>query len=275
MSEYKRRIALGGLLVVALTVGLAFELNSVPGGTTIGTSLSSSSSTQTSTTKAEMMVGANASTVASNGLQLSTFINATDIRVGQKLNISVSVFNTLPTPNGFFPQRSFAYSAPGEAGNWTFYGVPVATWPECTSQFPFNWPLPISVVVLNGNYTAQQLSSIANTSFSIGGCGPASPTIPKYTFEPNSDLINITAQFDSGVGVRPLGQFQLASHFTVSGYWNLTGLAATNTSICEPAVLHACELPASTPFAPGVYTIGVADEWGQVNVLHFQVNGSG
>src|SRR5438445_5787597 len=212
--------------------------------------------------------------VASNGLRLSTLVNATDIIVGQKLNISVSVFNTLPTASGFFPQRSFEYSAPREVGNWTFYGIPVASWPICTSQFPFNWPLPISVVILNGNYTAQELPSIANTSFPIP-CGSTAGIIPEWTFEPNSNLINVTYFADGGVGYRTLGLFRLATSFTASGYWNLSGLAVNKTSVCEPAVLDRCGLPTSTPFAPGVYTIGVADEWGQFNLLHFKVSGPG
>jgi hypothetical protein len=237
--------------------------------------ISSTSSTQTSVSKAETIAGVNTSTVASDGLRLSTFINATDLTVGQNLNVSISLFNTLPTSNAL--EQGGSAGAP--PGNWTFYGVPVATWPECTpNQFSFGWQFPIEVLILNGNYTAQELSSASNASLFGGPCNAGSGTaFPTYTFESSSDLINITYFASGGAGFGQVGLFRSASHLTVGGYWSLTSLAeqANGTDICEPAVLNVCTLPASTQFAPGVYTVGVTDEWGQFNVLHFQVNGSG
>lgn len=213
-------------------------------------------------------------TIAPDGLQLSASINATHLAVGQELNISVSLFNTLPTTNAFFPQQSFDYSAPGAVvGNWTFYGIPVSTWADCSSPYDVDWPQPIEVVVLSGNYTAQELPSTPNTTapFTCGVGGAA----PEFTFEPNNNIINMTGFFSGGVGSSTLGQFQLASHFTATGYWNVTSLAENNPDTCVPAVPNHCSPPQSTPFAPGVYTIGVSDEWGQYDVLHFQVSGSG
>jgi hypothetical protein len=274
---YSRR-TVAAALVVGLLIGagttyaLAGPLLSRT-TTTTTTALPAVTSTST-TTVTNSQTSQAVATVASSGLRLSTFVNATDIIVGQRLNISVSVFNTLPTANAFFPQRSFEYSDPGEVGNWTFYGIPVATWPECSNRFPFSWPMPIDVVVLNGNYTAQELPAMPNTT-SAYTCGITSPAIPSYTFEPNSDIINMTVLFDGGAGNRPMGLFQLSSNFTIGGYWDLASASENNPSICEPAVLNLCAPPPSTPFAPGVYTIGVSDEWGQYDVLHFQVSGSG
>jgi hypothetical protein len=268
MSEYKGRIALVGVVIIVLTVGVAFELNSAfPGVATTGLS---SSSSQTSA-KTEVTRAANTSTIASNGLRLSTSINATDLMVGQNLNISISLFNTLPVAN--------ALEQGNPPGNWTFYGVPVVTWPECSllpHEIHFGWRFPIEVLVLNGNYTAQQLPSLANASLPAYPCsaGVNTVAIPIYTFEPNSDIINITYFADGGVGLQPVGLFQSASHFTLGGYWNLTSLAeqANGSYISEPALCQLCGVPSSTPFAPGVYTVGVVDEWGQYDVLHFQVS---
>jgi hypothetical protein len=260
---YSRR-TVAAALVVGLLIGAAATY-ALAGSSLDRTTTRTVTNSQTSQAVA---------TVASSGLRLSTFVNATDIIVGQRLNISVSVFNTLPTASAFFPQRSFEYSDPGEVGNWTFYGIPVATWPECSNRFPFSWPMPIDVVVLDGNYTAQELPSMANTT-SQYTCGITSPAIPSYAFEPNSDIINMTVFFDGGAGSRPMGLFQLSSNFTIGGYWDLASASENNPSICEPAVLNHCAPPPSTPFAPGVYTIGVSDEWGQYDVLHFQVSGSG
>jgi hypothetical protein len=227
----KQWIALGALLVVALIFGLALEFNtSMPRGT-------------------------NVSTVASNGLSLSTFINATEITVGQKLNISVSLFNTGST-----------VSTLEQADNWTFQGVTVATWNPCYWQTE----MPINVVVLNGNYTAEELPSVANASLAMASY--TSPIFPTFYFEPNSDKVNIT-YIASGSGHGGFGPLHVSSNFTVTGFWNLTGLSMNSSYICEPATLHFCEPPTSIPFVQGVYTVRVADEWGQFNVLHFRVIG--
>jgi hypothetical protein len=205
---------------------------------------------------------------------LSTAINATDIMVGQNLNISISLFNTRPT--------AIALEQGVPPGNWTFYGVPVATWPEC-SLLPqgvfFGWRFPIEILVLNGNYTTQQLSSLANASLPANPCsaGVNTVAIPTYTFEPNNDIINITYFADGGAGLQPVGLFRSAAHLTLGGYWNLASLVeqANGSYISEPALCQLCGVPSSTPFTPGVYTVGVVDEWGQYDVLHFQVSGPG
>jgi len=260
--------AVAAAVLVGLLIGASATYIIFGRTITATTTLPAVTRTTTITTSQTIQVAA---AVASNGLRLTTSINATELTLGKKPSISVSVFNTLPHANGFFPQRSFDW--PKEPGNWTFYGVPVTAWPECTKQFFFSWPMPISVVVLRGDYSVQQLTSVANIPVSIHACGPTSPTFPEYTFNPNSDLINITAQFDGGVGVRPLGQFRLAANFTVDGSWNMADLAQTATSYCEPAVANVCDTPQTTPFVPGVCTIGVVDEWGQYTILHFVVSG--
>jgi len=183
------------------------------------------------------------------------------------LNISISLFNTLPTSNIFWGLNDWSLS---QERNWTFFGVQLATWPECTHQFPFGWPFPIEVLVLRGNYTAQELSSSATVPFSFT-CGASA--FPRFAFGPNSDLVNIT-YLASGVGNQPVGLYQLSSNLVIGGYWNLTSLATQQTSfghICVPAIPNACEAPVAFSFVPGVYTIGVVDEWGQVDMLHFSI----
>jgi hypothetical protein len=143
--------------------------------------------------------------------------------------------------------------------------------------------LPIDVVVLRGNYSAQELPSVANASFGLGGCGHIG-SFPFYTLEPNGDVVNITAEYSGSPGIDPVGLFQLSSNFTVSGDWNLTALSKESNIIpaivndsytVHPVLVSGIATPASTPFSLGVYTVGVADEWGQFDVLHFQVSGSG
>lgn len=260
----KRRSAVGLvalLIVVVLIVGLALEASSSERGASKIGRLSS----LTQTTE-ETAPGANVSSIASNGLRLSTSINATELSLGQSLNISVSVSNTRSTTDGF-----------GNDGNWTFHGVPIATWPECGASSPYDWPYPIEVLIILGNatfYSVQELQSISNASLSAP-CGGYSPSIPYYNFEPDSNIVNITAQFYGGAGIRTVGQFHLTSHFTVNGSWNLGTLSAKQEPVCLPAGVDSCSPPSSNPFHCGLYTVGVIDEWGQYNVLHVTVGCGG
>jgi hypothetical protein len=271
------RGAFAAALIAGLLIGAGATYTLAGAGlsrtSTTTTTLPGVTRTSTTTVTATQTSQAIA-TVASNGLGLSTSINATDIVAGQNLNISISLFNTLPTANVLEPGVS--------TGNWTFYGVPLATWPECSLQpheVFFGWQFAIEVLVLKGNYTAQQLSSLANVSLPVNPCsaGVNTAAFPIYTFEPNSNMINITYFADGGAGLQPVGLFRSASQLTLDGYWNLTSLAeqANGSYISEPAVCQLCKAPSSTPFARGVYTVGVADEWGQSEVLHFQVSRSG
>jgi hypothetical protein len=273
----KRDQAVLAALVIGLLVGAAATYALAAAGlsrtTTTTTTLAPITITSTMTVTASQQSQAVAN-VASNGLRLSTFINATVITVGQSLNISISLFNTLGTsntPNTFGPAGD----------NWTFYGVPVVTWPECSlapHQVRQGFEFPIEVLVLDGNYTSQQLASLANDSLPAFPCTPGVVVIPIYTFGPESDLVNITYYADGGVGLGPSqGVFPSTSNFTPGGYWNFTSLKeqANGAYISEPALCQLCKIPSSSPFVPGVYTIGVSDEWGQYNVIHFQVSASG
>jgi hypothetical protein len=239
--------------------------------TTTGLSSIKVSNTTTVTTS---QLGQSVADAASDGLRLSTSINATDVTVGQSLNISISLFNTLATSN------AFQLGNMGAGGNRTFYGVPVVTWPECsllTNQIFFGYEFPIEVIVLDGNYTARQLSSLANASLPTIPCTANDEIIvPTYAFEPESDVINIT-YFGSGGGHGSLGTARAVSNFTLGGYWNFTNLEeqANGSLISEPALCRLCKVPSTIPFVPGVYTVGVSDEWGQYDVVHFQVRGSG
>ena len=134
------RVAVTAALIVGLLIGTGATYilaGAAPSRTitvtktlpvVIDTSTTTATIRQTSTTTRAIV--ANASTVASNGLRLSTSINATDITVGQNLNISISLFNTLQTANAL-EQGGRAGSL---QGNWTFYGITRhATWSEISS----------------------------------------------------------------------------------------------------------------------------------------------
>jgi hypothetical protein len=266
-----RDIAVALVIGLLIGAGATYALTGTRPSHTTTTTLPAITVISTTTVTASQ--GQAVAEATADGLRLSTSTNATGITVGQSLNVSISLFNTLGTsntPNTFGPAGD----------NWTFYGVPVATWPECSlapHQVRQGFEFPIEVLVLEGDYTSQQLTSLANTSLPAFPCTPGEVVIPIYTFEPESDLVNITYYADGGVGLgSSQGVFPSTSNFTLGGYWNFTSLEeqAKGSYISEPALCQLCKVPSSSPFVPGVYTIGVSDEWGEVNVIHFQVVGS-
>src|SRR4029077_11481619 len=102
-------------VVIVLLIGIAFQ-----------------------STQSIKIVGIGESVVGSDGLRLSTSVNATEIKIGERVNISVSVVNNRPASNVVPAQMVF-----GQDDQWPFFGIPVSTWPECTREFPaLSWPLP-------------------------------------------------------------------------------------------------------------------------------------
>jgi hypothetical protein len=189
------------------------------------------------------------STSYSNGIQLNLALNSTSLLTGQKLNVAVSIVNTLPNTN-----------VVKTSNNSQFQGVPIAFWPGC-----FFGP-PAEVVVLQGYYGLSELQSIANVPFDYYCLEGLS--VDHVIFQPMSNQVNLT-----GVGGilsisnQTLGPFNLKLNFTTGGYWNLRSLAG------ELNIPIIGERPAeSIPFAPGLYTVAVADEWGQSVVTHFTVS---
>ena len=195
-----------------------------------------------------------ASPVSSQGLRLDLAYNTTILDPGQRLNVIVSLFNTLPSVNTV-----------ATSGDWLFQGVPVALWPPCY----FN--APVQAVVLKGNYTLQDLRTVANVTFSIACM--ESESIDHAIFQPSSSQANLTGLY--GNSNRTEGPFQLSANFTTSGYWDLLN----NSREPNQPILGAQQYPPRPPtaiaFVPGVYTVAVADEWGQAVILHVVVRSGG
>ncbi|MGD0637288.1 MAG: hypothetical protein ABSA72_04540 [Nitrososphaerales archaeon] len=211
-----------------------------PGGSTSLTASSTSSEGSPTTS----------STTAVGGLRLTESVNASTIAVGQSLNISVSILNTLPVTNDI-----------SAAKDWSFQGIPVALWPACY------FGLPAEAVVLQGNYSLQDLGRVASVPFGYE-CMEA-VAIDHVIFQPNSDQVNMTGVYDVTGSNGTMGPFRMADAFTTAGYWNLASLATqTNSPIIGEGQPNP---PASIAFSPGVYTIAVEDEWGQTAILHVTV----
>ena len=188
-----------------------------------------------------------------DGIQLNLALSSTTLLLGQKLNVTVSIVNILPKINVI-----------KTSDDWQFLGVPVALWPPCY------FGLPAQIVILRGTYGLPQLEKTANVHFDYA-CFE-SVAVDHLVFQPTSDQVNLTGNYNGGVTVNGTwGPFNLTKSFTTGGYWNLTSLAG---ELNIPIIGDGADPnipPDSIPFAPGEYTAAVADEWGQVAVLHFTV----
>ena len=191
---------------------------------------------------------------SANGVILEASVNSTQLLQGQALNISLNLTNT-----------QTGYNTVPTESSWQFQGVPVALWPPCY------YFMPVQVAVLKGNLTLEQLHLSANSTSNYecmeGG------TISQVLFLPMSDQVRISGNICvANCNNEILGPFPLEFNFTTSGYWDLQALS----SELNPPILGSLtpgSLP-SLPFTPGVYTIGVADEWGLSVVLHVTVGTS-
>jgi hypothetical protein len=173
------------------------------------------------------------------------------IAVGQSLDVSLSIVNTLPEVNVLKPSN-----------DWLLHGVPIALWPPC---FP---GLPAEAAVLQGNYDAQDIQSAANVTFSYVCMEGVS--VDHVIFQPNSDQVNLTGLYDVTQTNQTLGPFHMSLSFTTGGSWNLQNLSS-ELNIPILGEQYPSRPPAYIPFTPGEYTIAVADEWGQVAIVHLTV----
>lgn len=202
--------------------------------------------------------GVSASTVASDGLKLSTSINATELKAGQRLGVSISLLNTLPEVNSI-----------NTSANWPFNGVAVQLWPYC-------YGVPARIAILQGNYSVQELPAVTNVTFQfVCSGGPA--YINSAVFQPMSDQVNLTGTYcappgpPAGCANGTDGPYFLSLNFTTSGYYDLGNLSQ---QAFEPVITQPGRSPVpSISFTPGIYTVAVADEWGQAVVLNFTVKG--
>ena len=214
------------------------------------------------------LVPKTASTTSSlDGIELEVSLNTSGLSGYGLLGISITLFNTLPRTNVI-----------ATASNWTIQGFPVAVW------YPCYFVLPLQFYVVSGNYSLSELQGMEANSTQPSGieyiCAEGD-TVEHVSFLPKSDLANVTGTGFFGPGPNgtgmnnPLGSFAMSSNFTINGYWDYPVTQAED----EDMLTHysfgtTFSYPEVGPypehfFVPGVYTIVVADEWGQAVVLHF------
>jgi hypothetical protein len=242
------------LLVAALGAGyLAVNSGREASETVQTTSVSSSETAQESA-------------VGSNGLQLSASLNASQLAPGQTLQVNASIFNTLARTN----------SVP-VTDEWPFQGIPLSVLPACdlsrvgSDAVGFNVSTQAEAVVLKGDYTMTNISSVADIHILVFGC-PEGTEVDRLTFEPSSARANITGTdgFPNGKN-ESMGPYSVTGTFTTNGSWDLLTSSKGFPILDYGGAVGDGYPPTATPFTPGVYTVGIEDMWGQAVLLHFVV----
>jgi hypothetical protein len=180
---------------------------------------------------------------------------------------------------------SLLYSFPSPlivpaSDDWEFHGFPVALWTPCTGLEPLEF------TVVKGNYTLNDLQAAStNSSIPQGGCMEGG-SVYNLVFQGEGSEANATGQFCEANCFPANNRFNLDANFTVSGYWaypinssEATDIFTPPTPECLASGIPDCvgfQFPEVGPFAqhgfiPGFYTLAVADEWGQTQILHFAV----
>jgi hypothetical protein len=201
---------------------------------------------------------------SSSGIELVGSINATTMTEGDRLNISITLFNSSPGTDNVSTSDD----------SWNVQGFPVAMWAPCTLI------LPIEFTVVKGNYSLGELQAMNEnyTNATPYACAD-SYTVQNIVFQPDSDEVNLTGVVgvNGELSHRQLGTYSLDTNFTVSGYWWYPVTSADSGDLNTPVpggfTFQYPEVSPtdSTPFVPGVYTLIVGDEWGQVYLTHFTV----
>jgi hypothetical protein len=215
-------------------------------------------------------------------LQLLVATNSTELLAGEHLGVAIDLVNTLTTQNEVPPWDL------GSNVSWGFAGFPVAVWPDCV------YYLPLEFNVFEGNYT------VASLAASEPGVVPENigcmenENVSQLVFQARSDEVNVTAYYaapccltngtntTSSTTEPPADyrmEWRMESSFTVGGYWNASAVYnpfdLASTGVGSNAFTFGYpEVPplGQNPFSPGVYTLAVSDEWGQVALIHFTVN---
>jgi len=206
------------------------------------------------------------STLSANGIQLTLSLNATELGVGQRLQVAMSLRNTLAKSVSLQPTDDFR-----------FYGLYVPFWGACTLNYP------VEMVILKGTYNLLGLLTYGYTR------GPTDPIpmcmegtlVNQFTFLLQSDQGNLSGVYDVTNTNTNTGPYPMVVDLSTGGYWNMSNIAlGPNTTFVFPVSTPLetfgggpLNQPPSVPFTPGNYTVAVSDEWGQYAILHFAVVG--
>jgi len=247
------------IVIVIGTLGFVMYGSSSP-----ATAASSSSQTMSTTYYNELTN----STVRDLSLDVAT--NASTLSPGQALDISISLSNTTPAELNLTA-----------VNDWVVSGFPVAMFPGCVGQEP------VQFAIVAGNYSLDELRTASiNTSAGAGIMCAEGGSIRYYAFSAESNSANLTGFFCTANCFPKAWTYQLVTNFTTSGYWiyplNQSDILTPAHPSCTingiPGGCITYNYPEEAPitdhqFVEGEYTLVVSDEWGQVVIVHFTVEG--
>jgi len=225
------------ILVVAASVGVIAIRTATVSSSTFSTESQSNSTVSTGTF---------------DGLRLSLSASPSVVYSGSPVNISISDYNTFSTTN-----------SPAIAGP-PVVGEAAITLGPCSQ-------LPLGFGIYEGYYVSANLSEGTRVNVfpeGVYSC-PAEYAVAYFSFAPNSDEVSLYSPQPSGTGnaTVPTKMWTNPDSFTqnFTGYWPSPGQVCLQMSLCSQAV---------RPFEPGVYTLVGGDEYGQMAIVHFNVQPS-
>ena len=214
-------------------------------GSITTTSITSTSSTHGFTTTSVSNLGgypATAQTTNSTlGLDLIAQVNTTSIQQGQTINLYFSIQNLQAQINNLTGESNWAFPS---LENFSYAVIPCPRWDTFR--------------VYSGYYSQSNLSNA--TPLFLWPTAEGAPSCPfwnftNYIFQPSSTVVNVSNTSPANYDLS----------FSTAEYHNLTG--------SYPAVggVRSVTFPSPTLFPVGVYTVVVADEWGQFVTIYFDV----
>ena len=179
-------------------------------------------------------------------------VNGSTIGEGEDVAITATLFNPLPQNNNV-----------SVSSDWPFYGL---------SMYDENWPpcayySPLELVVLEGNYSLSQMRETPTGPLFEDSC-MESYTINSFNFQPDNDSVYVTGKSSESLNVSTYGPVDASVTVTTNGYWDNSSSIAYSPDYGSSGLGF---LAAQHPFVPGVYTIAVGDEWGELVVFHLTV----
>jgi hypothetical protein len=258
MAEYKKQVTLASVAAIVIVIAVASAVLYLPlglGQTSETQRPSTQGSTTTESPHTTTTSGTNltTSTIESTGPSLQASTNGTTIREGQNLAINATLFNT--------QSQSLLVS--------TTYDWPIAG----LLMFSQNWPpcgyySPLELIVLRGNFTPNELKAMGPGSTPGLGCFEHQDYV-SFRFEPSSNVVYVTGSWSVTGNVSTHGPQRASITVTVNGYWDNGSSLNYPTSYVSSGDFDF--LAAQHPFVKGVYTIAVADEWGQLSAIYVKV----
>jgi hypothetical protein len=181
-----------------------------------------------------------ASSKTENGLSLNLSLDVKTYYLGQKVHISVDEKNTQSKTNNI-----------PVAENWPLNGL-IITLSLCQSE-----DYPFGIAAYRGDLSSSDLSNAVPLHLynmnGLFGCSTPFVHPISYSFKPGSDIADLTPKNGDIAISSYIKDRQISADVSLKGYWTDSDSSRFRS------------------FEPGIYTVVVGDEWGNVVVIHFTV----